>query len=51
MKLVPETTITKLSSKIGILCWSCTEKHYEALAPLANWSYNYRVAPQEGYPV
>ena len=39
------------SDKFGLLCVGCHEQHYEALTPVANWTYNFRLFPHETFPV
>ena len=45
------TNIHGFSDKLGLLCVGCHDRHYEALTPMANWTLNFRLFPQETFPV
>lgn len=44
---------SEFSPKHGIVCWECGIEEYKTFSYLANWTYNYRLAPapDSSYPV
>ena len=39
------------TKKMGLCCYDCKEQHFSPLTKIANWTYNYRMFPQEGFPL